>query len=661
MGLLAIGETSVRRRFFFTFGVILVLAMSARAFEHWVDVKRRDRIDALYQEYFEQGSLNFIKILEAINESSQELARSFEGAEGGGHREIDEIRGEIRSGLAALLGQSENLRLRSAIQEALKNHGELARAGDRFRATLVQKPGEQRASPEEIEDAMRDLWREGSEFMADMLAIGRGGLFGLDRDIMAARQEQSFLEVLSTVVYLCVLVICVALVLSLIRSVTRPISALAAGVEEFSQGNLTPTISIDSRDEFGRLAHVFGQMSEEIGRMLNEGKRVSDLALMVCSTLDVDEIARRLLNVVRQFTGAKVVTLTMETGGADQWMRYTSREFDHCEKEITNDIDGGQVKEMCREAGSVISVPLIAQQKVIGSLELCEHTEGANIERQAGLVSSILVSVSMALRNAQVFEELLHEKENVAMQAKLLAAANTELEESQRFKSRFLAGMSHRLRTPMNAVIGCSDLLMNEVLGELTDKQRQAVVSIKRCAHTLLGSIDQILNYSRLEAGELEMLWDECDVAEVIGQAVERIRPGLPPSGKAFEPEVTVEPEATVWHTDRVKLRHILQCLIENAAFASEEPEVRVGARRTNTNGVETLEISVSDNGRGIPDDQRPTLFEPFQGDIRAQGAGLGLTIAKRLTELLEGVIRVESEVGSGSTFTLAMPQHQAS
>jgi signal transduction histidine kinase/HAMP domain-containing protein len=459
------------------------------------------------------------------------------------------------------------------------------------------------------------------------------------------------------VIHFFVILISVILVIRLSRSITRPIQSLTAGVEAFGEGNLAPAIGVTSKDEFGRLAKCFDELSHEIQRMISEGKRQADLALMVCSTLDTDEIARRLLNVVRQFLGGRQIALTMESVDGNGWVCFVSNEFDHVEKRQVDQLESGQLQA---DAPSLISIPLIAQEKVIGSLDIREHGAGADVERQINLVGSMLVSVSMALRNAQFFTELVHEKERVARQAEQLAAANTELEQTQRFKSRFLANMSHRLRTPLNSVIGCADLMESEVLGDLSDRQQQAVHSIRRSGHQLLGAIDHILNYSRLEGGELDMRWTEGHVGKVVEEALDRIRPLLTSSDKRFEPKVAIAPGAETWATDHVKLRYVLGCLLENAARSKEDAEVRVEIDKVDRGGEGWLRIAVIDNGRGIPNDRLRTIFEPFEGSEKELGSGLGLTLAKRLVDLLGGTIDVESQVGSGSTFTVVVPQHPA-
>jgi signal transduction histidine kinase/HAMP domain-containing protein len=650
-------ETSVRQRILWTFLVIIVMTVLARTFSHWVEDQRRERVEALRTEY-QMVVHEFFTVLRSIDEAATLLGDNLTGERPADPQALRHIRQRVIDSLRDLRGQVQNPEASTLIDQVGAEYSAVIGATDRLLAVIDPASPEAMGSQREQLDALTDLWASGSHFMASMLALAEEGTSAFSGDVAMAQAESGFLNFLNTAIHFVVILVATILVFILARSITRPVQVLTAGVEEFSKGKISPVINVNTRDEFAQLARCFEAMSEEIQRMLSDGKKAAEMSLMVSATLDVDEIARRLINVIRQFTGGRLIVLTIEEVAGSRWLRYTSQAPDHFEREVTEEFRGDGTATASRGAHSVISIPLIAQRKVVGSLEIRDHSPEVDIERQTNLVSSMLVSVSMALRNAQLFAQIRGEKERAAAQAEALALANARLEESQRFKSQFLAGMSHRLRTPLNSVIGCTDLILSGVLGGVDDRQREALEKVRRCGHTLIAAIDHILNYSRLEAGSIEMLWGEFDVAAVIGEAVSRLDPTL--CDGARRPTVEVAPDAARWRSDRVKCRYIVQYLLENAAVRARDGDVCVHARTLARSHVRTLEIRVSDTGPRIDPDRVSTIFEPFHSGDEETGTGLGLTIAKQLATLLGGDLTIDLTGESGSTFVLWVPEHRA-
>lgn len=655
MAWLRAAQTSVRSRILWTFAAIVAMVVAVRTFSHWVDDQRRDRVEALRVEY--QGLVGeFFAILRRVDEAAKLLSANIRGESPEDPAAIEALRAGVVESLLHLRREADTPGVQRLLDQLGAEYERVRRATDQLLAVLDPASPEALASHREELEALTDLWRAGSAFMDSMLSLAEQGTEVFASDIGLVQAASGHLQTLNTLLHLAVILVSTALVFRLGRSITRPIIALEAGVQKFSRGHVAPAIDVHTGDEFDRLARCFEGMSAEIQRMLAEGKKISELSLMVIATLDMDEIARRLIAVIRQFTGGRLIALTLESVTADGYVRYTSREAGHCEKERVQDLHSAEVAAATRTAHSVISIPLIAQQKVIGSLEIRDHAPDLDIEKQTHLVSSILVGVSMALRNAQLFATIVEEKERADAQAAELARLNSELEEIQRFKSQFLAGMSHRLRTPLNSVIGCANLLLDGVLGELSARQREAVETVRRGGLTLMASIDHILNYARLEAGDLDMLWGEFDVAAMIGEAVSRVRATL--GMDAGNPAVTIAPGAERWCSDRVKCRCIVQYLVENAAIRAPGRAVRVCAAVEGDDTSRRLAIAVLDEGPQIPPDQIAHVFDLYRGLNVETGHGLGLTIAHRLAMLLDGEITIDSPPGSGSTFTLRVPDH---
>jgi PAS domain S-box-containing protein len=231
-----------------------------------------------------------------------------------------------------------------------------------------------------------------------------------------------------------------------------------------------------------------------------------------------------------------------------------------------------------------------------------------------------------------------------------------ELERASRLKSEFLASMSHELRTPINAVIGYTSLLREEIYGALTDKQKSGLDKVNIASQHLLELINDILDLSKIEAGKMPVHLEEVSLRQVVGELTEAIDPLA--REKGLELVVDAEPDMPPLFTDRTKLKQILLNLLSNAIKFTSEGGVTLETRMT---GKERVRIAVEDTGIGIKQEDLETVFADFrqvdQSPTREYGGtGLGLTITRKLVALLDGEIRVESTYGEGSIFTVELP-----
>ncbi|MEO8878431.1 MAG: ATP-binding protein, partial [Polyangiaceae bacterium] len=251
-------------------------------------------------------------------------------------------------------------------------------------------------------------------------------------------------------------------------------------------------------------------------------------------------------------------------------------------------------------------------------------------------------------------EELQTQSEELVEKQKELSVSNVELSKGSRLKSEFLSDMSHELRTPLNAVLGFSELLLGDTYGKLTDPQKERIVDIAAAGRQLLTLVNDILDLSRIEAGRIELKIAPIDLRAPIEDALALMAPIADGKRVRITTEVSAQASKALGDSDRV--RQIVVNFVSNAIkFTAINGIVTVAAR---TQG-ETVRVEVRDHGIGISAEDAKKLFAPFsqlKGGKAAGGAGLGLSISRRLVELMSGAIGVESEVGKGATFWFTLP-----
>ena len=226
-----------------------------------------------------------------------------------------------------------------------------------------------------------------------------------------------------------------------------------------------------------------------------------------------------------------------------------------------------------------------------------------------------------------------------------------ELEEAIQWKADFAAALSHDLRTPLTVIVGYLSLLLDGTFGNVSGEQRDTLRRVEHSARSLIELVNATLDLSRQDSGRVPVHTETVSVPGLLGEIELECRDSFAMHGMALRVEMVGA--VSLLSTDRLKLKMILKNLLGNAAKFAPPGEVRLSA--TEIDGG--VEFAVSDSGMGIPPEALALVFEPFRqarGDRR--GVGLGLYIVRRLAELLNGRIRVESSVGQGTTFRVWMP-----
>jgi len=290
---------------------------------------------------------------------------------------------------------------------------------------------------------------------------------------------------------------------------------------------------------------------------------------------------------------------------------------------------------------SLVAVPMLREDRIVGAMVVRRHTPGRFPEEIHDLLATFASQSALALTNAQLYRQL--ERQSAA------------LEVASQHKSDFLASMSHELRTPLNAIIGFSEVLLERMFGELNERQDEYLRDIWSSGKHLLELLNDILDLSKIEAGQMVLNRSEFDVGESLEYCLSLVRE------RAIKQRIVlsleVEPEVGLLNADRLRVRQVVLNLLSNAVkFTPDGGRVQVRASMRD----QDLVVTVADTGPGVAAEDRQRIFDSFQQGTRhteqVEGTGLGLTLSKQIVELHGGRIWIDSEPGNGSTFGFALP-----
>ena len=422
--------------------------------------------------------------------------------------------------------------------------------------------------------------------------------------------------------------------------------------------------------ENARLLNELRQRTNELARSVDELRALGDVSQAVNSTLDLATVLFTIVSRAVELSGTEAGTIyefdeqqkelllrstygmsaelieairDQHLGVGEPIMNRAVARRDAVQIEDLFANPPTPAQDIIIRAGfrALLVVPLLGRDHVIGVLVVRRKAPGAFPQNTTDLLKTFAAQSVLAIQNAHLFTEI-DEK-------------SRQLESASQHKSQFLANMSHELRTPLNAILGYTELILDNIYGETPDKMREVLDRLHANGKHLLGLINDVLDLSKIEAGELTLDLADYSLKEVVQTvftAVESLA-----TGKKLALTIDVAPNLPRGHGDERRLVQVLLNLVGNAIKFTDKGEVAIEA--TTSDGSFT--VAVRDTGPGISPSDQDKIFGEFQqadnaATKRKGGTGLGLSIAKRIIGMHGGRIWVELDVGKGSTFAFTIP-----
>jgi signal transduction histidine kinase len=422
--------------------------------------------------------------------------------------------------------------------------------------------------------------------------------------------------------------------------------------------------------ENARLLGELRQRTDELWRSVGELKALGEVSQAVNSTLDLETMLATIVTKAVQLSGTDAGAIyVFDERQREFYLRSTygmNQELIAALRQGSVGLDDPnlalamtrgepiQVADLQDDAQSPLNeiilragfrarlvAPLIHGGEVVGMLVVRRRTPGAFAANTVDLMRTFAAQSVLAIQNARLF----HEIEDKSHQ----------IEAASKHKSQFLANMSHELRTPLNAILGYTELILDSIYGEAPEKMRSVLERVQANGRHLLGLINDVLDLSKIEAGQLTLSLSEYSIAELVPNVYVAVEPLA--SQKNLTLTTDVPKGLPIGYGDERRLAQVLLNLVGNAIKFTETGEVAITASQTNG----SFNVAVRDSGPGIDPANQAKIFEEFQqvdntSTRQKGGSGLGLAISKRIIEMHGGRIIVDSALGKGATFTIKLP-----
>jgi len=434
------------------------------------------------------------------------------------------------------------------------------------------------------------------------------------------------------------------------KTVTRPLTRLSFAAAEIGKGKLDTVIEVKSKDEFGSLANTFSQMAADLKKTTTS---IDSLNKEITERKKAEEAMRESEEQYKNLFKANIDGILI----AD----VTTKKFRYANPAICRML--GYSEEEFTQMGVADIHPKESLEQVFAEFEA--QVSGAKINakdlpcvRKDGQVISVsinagTVTIGQTEYVMGIFRDITERKQ----MEENLRLSKTQAEAANEAKSRFLANMSHEIRTPLNSIIGFSEILMQE---ELAEEHKEHLRIVYNSGKHLLHLIGDILDFSRIEAGKMNIEMEQCSLGQLIAKIESMMQLFAAEKGLTFEIREKGDLPANI-ATDTVHLQQCLINLVNNAIKFTEQGHIYVNISLEDKDSKPRIRFEVEDTGTGIAPESQQKIFEPFvqeDGSTSRKygGTGLGLTITRKLAELLGGELTLTSEKGKGSVFSLVIP-----
>lgn len=538
------------------------------------------------------------------------------------------------------------------------------------------------------------------DLMNDVDELIKFAMFRAASFVESAERGKNYMHIYLLITFITLIIILIIIFRLLTKKIDDPISELVDVVNKQSQGDLSVRCSIKSTNEFGQLSSAFNNMAESIATEINLKNNISDISNAMFGKDKIEHFVKDLLNALISVTEANNCALYFLNHNKTEFKHYYSVGLSRENiKSFSADINEGEfglalanktiskitdipdntVFTFSTVSGDIkpkeiITIPLIYQDNEIAVISL--STIKFFSDTSVKLLDMVHNELAVGINSILNFEKIKNYSEKLDEQNKELEAQRQELVRQQdemkeqnaelemqkkqiskanKLKSEFLSNMSHELRTPLNSVIALSGVLNKKLENQIPEKEYSYLEIIERNGKHLLSLINDILDLSRIEAGKEKIYVTDVSIQDLISLNIDNLDSTAKEKGIIIKNNINSK--LPFVKTDNDKLYHIFQNIISNSVKFTDKGSVVISSATIDN----AIQVSITDTGIGIPEDQLPYIFEEFKqvdgsDSKKYGGTGLGLAIVKKYCNLLNIKIKIESVLNKGSVFTLTIP-----